>query len=545
MASVPARQSVVVDTPFDHMHGEGQVCPYCEQPIPNSKLEEIRERMEAKDRERTTEITSQVQARYSRAQAEVEAKAKADVEQAQQEAAAALDEERKSIEARLAAAREEAAREAGAEAKSQLAEMEKANRELSAGLEEERTSVEARLAAARAEATREAEAQAQTRATEMEKANLELSASLERAAADKTELETTRNDLQRQIAEAREQSAAAIAKVEKAAKDNEIIIREDARNAAGAEYREQLAALQRTHTDAEAGFRDQVQAAEAAKSAAEEQVRTITDTFDAKLGERVQEVRKALEDDRDKAILEEKSKAFQEKQKLLDEFEQMKRSLEKKTAEDLGEGAEVRLEEVLRAEFPDDKIEPVAKGVAGADIIHTVMHNGKACGIIVYDSKNRNQWRTEFVTKLATDQLAAKAEHAILSSHKFPAGARQLHLQDGVIVANPARIAAIVHVLRRHIVQNFALRLSTQERAKKTAALYSFITSERCTEMFGRIESNIDSLLQLQVDEKKAHEKMWAKQGKLLAATQKVRADIGLEIDTIIGIADTSGTEDE
>jgi hypothetical protein len=46
----------------------------------------------------------------------------------------------------------------------------------------------------------------------------------------------------------------------------------------------------------------------------------------------------------------------------------------------------------------------------------------------------------EYVTKLREDQISAEAEHAILSSLKFPAESRQLHVQDGVIIANPARV---------------------------------------------------------------------------------------------------------
>ncbi|MGR4864202.1 hypothetical protein [Caulobacter sp. LARHSG274] len=37
-------------------------------------------------------------------------------------------------------------------------------------------------------------------------------------------------------------------------------------------------------------------------------------------------------------------------------------------------------------------------------IRHIVMHNGRECGKIIYDSKNHNAWRNEFVTKLKADQ---------------------------------------------------------------------------------------------------------------------------------------------
>src|ERR1700739_3327026 len=63
---------------------------------------------------------------------------------------------------------------------------------------------------------------------------------------------------------------------------------------------------------------------------------------------------------------------------------------------------------------------------------HVVMFRGKECGTILYDSKNHNQFRTDHVSKLRADQLSAKADHAILSTHKFPQGTRQLHFQAGL-----------------------------------------------------------------------------------------------------------------
>jgi hypothetical protein len=168
-----------------------------------------------------------------------------------------------------------------------------------------------------------------------------------------------------------------------------------------------------------------------------------------------------------------------------------------------------------------------------------VIQNGKECGRIIYDSKNHNAWRNDFVTKLAADQMAAKAEHAILSTRRFPAGARQLHVQDGIILASPSRVVALVRIVRQHLVQTHTLRLSNEARTQKTAALYSFIISERCNDLFARIDTHTDDLLEMQVKEKKTHDLMWKRQGELLRSVQKVRAELCNEIESIIGTAET------
>ena len=74
-----------------------------------------------------------------------------------------------------------------------------------------------------------------------------------------------------------------------------------------------------------------------------------------------------------------------------------------------------------------------------------MIHNGKECGTILYDSKNRRRWDSAYVDKLARDQRAAQAEHAILSTLAFPQKTRQIHIDrgTGIIIANPARVLAL------------------------------------------------------------------------------------------------------
>ena len=244
-----------------------------------------------------------------------------------------------------------------------------------------------------------------------------------------------------------------------------------------------------------------------------------------------------MEKAKDAAVNAEKAKAFEEAQKLSSKVNALQRALEKKTNEDLGEGAEIDLFEALKKDFPGDNISRVGKGAPGADILHVVMLRSKECGTIIYDSKNHKGFRWEHVTKLKADQLAAKAEHAILSTHKFPEGTRQLHMHDGVLLANPARVVLIATLIRQHLVQIHTLRLSRIERESKTAALYEFITSERCTQLLARVEARADELLDQQAREIKWHEKNWKTQGEAFRAIQKAKADLESEISGIIGTA--------
>jgi len=306
------------------------------------------------------------------------------------------------------------------------------------------------------------------------------------------------------------------------------------------------AARRETAFEAEAGraaLQEQLKAVQARAASAEGQTKALQETFETKLTQRLDEQRAAFEQAQTTAVNAERATAFEKELKLSNKVDELQRALANKTAEELGEGAEIDLFELLKGTFEGDKIERTNLERPGADILQVVIHNGRECGRIVFDSKNHNAWRNDFVTKLAADQMAAKADHAILSTRKFPAGTRHLHVQDGVIIASPSRVAAVVEIVRQHIIQAHSLRLSEEARMQKTAQLYKFMTSRRCKDLFERIDTHTDDLLDLQVKEKKIHEANWKRQGELLRSVQKVRAEICNEIDLIVAAADESSDD--
>ncbi len=280
---------------------------------------------------------------------------------------------------------------------------------------------------------------------------------------------------------------------------------------------------------------------EQAKAAAQEQMAALKAAQEAAVTQRVAEIQEALQKERESAVLAEKAKVL----KLQSELADMQRKLEGKTAHELGEGSEVDLFEQLKATFEGDRIQRVGKGVNGADVIHEVIHNGRVCGKIVYDAKNRNAWQNEFVTKLRADKIAQGADHAILSSNKFPKDKAQVHYQDGVIVAAPARVAAIVQLLRDQVVRMHELRISKEGREQKSVEIYAFITSEHCKQLLDQVETQAGRMLDLDTKEQEAHRRLWDQRKKLINSVQKARSDLVFEIDRIIGTAGNGPAEDE
>ena len=340
----------------------------------------------------------------------------------------------------------------------------------------------------------------------------------------------------------RRESADALAKVMNEVTARVAVARAEGAKANEADAQDRIETLQKTFQQRETNWQDRVAAAEIERKGAIANFEKLKEQHDQTVSSRVQEAREALEKDYQGKLNAKAAAHAAETQSLTTKLADINRQLEKKTAEELGEGAEVELFDALTMEFDGDRIERVGRGNSGPDIFHTVICNGRECGTIIYDSKNTTAWRSDYVSKLVRDQTAAKADHAVLCVLKFPAEAKHLAVREGVIIINPTRAIALVTILRKHMIQVHTLRLSKNERAKKMAALYDFITSERCAHLLGRIESHADALLKMQEKEIKAHEENWKKEGTHLRSIQKVKAELEADIDRIIGTDDGSGS---
>ena len=276
---------------------------------------------------------------------------------------------------------------------------------------------------------------------------------------------------------------------------------------------------------AESAMSDKFKAVLEEKAAMEDQLKTVKAEEERASAERrekaLAEQRAALEKASTEAVQKEKSKAFEERQKMEAKLEDLQRQIKKERADELGEAAELELTDALREAFPNDCFHPIDKGVAGADLWQDVKHNGKVCGRIVYDSKNRNQWRNTYVSKLRTDQIDANGDYAVLATRVFPAGFKQMYIQESVFVVHPARVVVIATILRDFLIQTYRLQLSNEERAEKSNALYEFITSERCHKIFDHFETLTADMLELDAKETKQHQTIWKKRGKMIKEAER------------------------
>ncbi len=134
--------------------------------------------------------------------------------------------------------------------------------------------------------------------------------------------------------------------------------------------------------------------------------------------------------------------------------------------------------------------------------------------------------------------VTEKADHAILTTMKFPSGNKHLCVADGVMVTNLPRVVALVEIFREQTVRYHSQRVSDEDKERKTTELYAYISSDGFSKFMKSMDGNDIKLLKLDEEEKVEHGRTWEKRGRLLTENQRLHAKLRSEIDRITGTSD-------
>src|SRR5262245_4991544 len=273
---------------------------------------------------------------------------------------------------------------------------------------------------------------------------------------------------------------------------------------------------------------------------ANQKAKRMMEEAQRKYQQELQKQRLSLEKNYNQTLLKQQAEGNRIREAQQKKLKELEQQLQRKTAYDIGEGAEVEVFDALRNAFLGDLITRIPKVDGGADIMHQISYKGEVCGRIVYDSKNRQGWQWSYITKLREDQVKARAEHAILPSSVFPTGKKELFIKSGVVVVNPARLVEVVTLLRDAMIRMYILGLSMKERADKMAQLYKYITSEIHMQRFREIDQLTDDISETDVQEKKALDNIWKKRGSQVIRLKNVLREHDTEMFAILERKDDS-----
>ncbi len=194
------------------------------------------------------------------------------------------------------------------------------------------------------------------------------------------------------------------------------------------------------------------------------------------------------------------------------QIEELKRKAEQGSQQLQGEVLELELEAALGTRFPQDRIEPVAKGEFGGDVLQRVIGPlGQACGAILWESKRTKNWSDGWLAKLRGDQRAAKAEIAVLVSNAMPRDIDTFGHVDGVWITQPRFAMPLVIALRQSLIEVANTRQAQEGQETKMELVYQYLTGPKFRH---RVEAIVEKFSDMQADldrERKSMTRLWAK----------------------------------
>lgn len=259
-------------------------------------------------------------------------------------------------------------------------------------------------------------------------------------------------------------------------------------------------------------------------------------------------VQRRLDEERE-AIRRDAAKAIEEKHKLdeikkdhtinvlREEVENLRKKIELGSQQAQGESLEVELENILKAAFPFDIIEPVAKGARGADCKQIVRNaSGQVCGVILWESKQTKNWSDGWVQKLKDDALEAKADIGIILTAVLPKGIEYFgHLDGSIYVTNYSCLRGLALALRQGLLNVASVRLSEKYRQDTQALLFNYLTSQ---EFKNRMEAILGPFLTMQSDldsEIRTTQTRWKKRQKQIERVISGISGFSGELEGILG----------
>ncbi|MEM2914282.1 MAG: DUF2130 domain-containing protein [Candidatus Bathyarchaeia archaeon] len=255
---------------------------------------------------------------------------------------------------------------------------------------------------------------------------------------------------------------------------------------------------------------------------------------------RVDEERTKVYEEARKKFIDEYSLKDREREKLIQDLkaqiEDMKRKAEQGSQQVQGEVLELELEEILKTAFPIDNIEPVPKGIKGADVIQKVNNQfGSFCGSIIWESKRTKNWSDAWIDKLKEDQREIGAEIAVLLTTVLPKDIRNFGMIRGVWVTDYASLIGLATSIRLNLIQVSSIKQSMVGQNEKMEALYHYLSGQ---EFKQKVEAIVEAFVNMQKDlnaEKRAMEAIWKKREKQIERVLKNTIRMYGDMQGIIG----------
>lgn len=237
---------------------------------------------------------------------------------------------------------------------------------------------------------------------------------------------------------------------------------------------------------------------------------------------------------------EEHALKLQEKEKQIADMKKLLEEAQRKSAQGSqqlqGEVFELKLEEQLRAMFPDDEIEEVKKGARGADVsLNVRLSSGRSAGTIFFECKDVKEWNAQWIPKLKQDMRDAGADLGVIVSTVLPKEVKNMACVDGIWVCSHSLFGVLSTLLREQLIKVTRATLAAETPKDQKDLLFSYMTSNRFVQKIQGICEKMVSMKETLESEKRATQKNWKKREIEIEVMSSFMSGLYGELDGVVG----------
>lgn len=259
------------------------------------------------------------------------------------------------------------------------------------------------------------------------------------------------------------------------------------------------------------------QKAELALRQQRDELEQRTKALDLEVARKVDDQRKAIQEQASKDADEKARLRLAEKDKTISDMqlklEEAQRKATQGSQQMQGEVLELDFESTLRQFFPQDTVEPVKTGAKGGDVLQRILGEmGRTVGTMFWETKRAQSWVGDWAAKAKQDATEAKAEVAIIVSEVMPKGVHDFGPYEGVWVTRPAHAIVLGIALRQGIISTADARQGAEGKESKMERLYAYMIGNEFRAILEGIALPFRELHDELLAEKRTTQSRWRRQ---------------------------------
>jgi hypothetical protein len=174
------------------------------------------------------------------------------------------------------------------------------------------------------------------------------------------------------------------------------------------------------------------------------------------------------------------------------------------------------LGEELQARWPGDDVRLVGRGERGGDLVHVVRDGGRDCGIILWECKDQQRWRKDWLAKLSRDVERHRAAFGVIVTTALPPEVSGSARLGDVVVCDFSLATHLAEGFRQMLITSSQYESANLARQDAAGKVYDYITTGGFCPRLEKVVEYVREETRILDMERNYHQRRWTEREQAL-----------------------------